>query len=419
MQHSWRDLARVPLTAARLLAAHWPALLTLALAGVAVRNAALWAAVVVSDHNALLGQIVLLIAPLGYLLPIVAMMHVVRGSLPHLAALHAAPGPIAVTEGRERRLVDVAVSVLVPFFAVYVAYGLLEEDRLRFTNEAAFDEFNSALLPGRDAVDFGERLGIYSLPTMVAIVAVAWVLRWALGRFERRTSFLALAFVGALVEVYYTGQAARYLSGATNLSTTWVEDRAAFVAAEDRYRVAVDHLGPLTRPVEALTSWLGSVAGTLDAVVVVPLAWLTVGAVVLGHRLSPPAPADPHPGWQRVPAPVRRVSGSLLADIRERWSAGWGGIRMLMSAGLMPTLVFCLVFLVVLRIPLLFSYAVRWLTGPHKTDEWLAFSPIESGLGLALSMALLATLLAAAVEWLVTPQVTTAATTRQTPASQT
>jgi hypothetical protein len=42
--------------------------------------------------------------------------------------------------------------------------------------------------------------------------------------------------------------------------------------------------------------------------------------------------------------------------------------------------------------------------GPVDTDTWLAFAPVERGLGLAVSMAITAPLLAAAVEWLVAPR---------------
>jgi len=47
-----RHAASVLIEAARLLFRHWPVLLSLALAGMAFRGAALWAAVEVSDHIA-------------------------------------------------------------------------------------------------------------------------------------------------------------------------------------------------------------------------------------------------------------------------------------------------------------------------------------------------------------------------------
>jgi hypothetical protein len=333
------------------------------------------------------------------------MLHLCRGSLPRLTAVAEATGPEASTEGRERRLVDVSVSMLVPFLAVYVSYGLLTEDRDRFLNEAAFREHNQFNLAKPPDIDFAGRLGIYPLQVVVAIVAIAWVLRWSLGRIEGVTRFLALAFVGALVEVYWTTQAARSLTHLQTGATAWVQDRRAVAGVVTAYDEAVAGLGPLAHPVDTVTTWLFGLVGALDAVVVVPVAWLTVAAVVLGHKLSPPAPREPHPRWQRIPHVVRRTGSSLTADLRERWSAFWGGLRMLGAAGLVPMLVFALVFLVAIRVPYLVSQLVRLVLGPTDTDTWLAFAPMERGLGLALSMAITAPLLAAAVEWLVAPPV--------------
>ncbi len=137
------------------------------------------------------------------------MLSICRRSLPTLVEADAT-AEVAATERRQLRLVDVAVSVLVPFLAVYESYGLLSDDIARFRNAAAADEYFTGLAQGfvgADAeTDFQDRLGIYPLQIAVMIVVIAWVLRWSLGRIERKLKFLALAFVGALFEVYYVSQ---------------------------------------------------------------------------------------------------------------------------------------------------------------------------------------------------------------------
>lgn len=399
-----RDVPAVIVTAGRLIARHWPALLALAFLGAGVRAGVLWLAVILSDHSSFAAQLVLVLAPLGYLLPIIAMLHLCRGSLPHVAALDAMPGPEATTEKRERRLIDVSVSMLVPFLAVYVSYGLLDEDRQRFLNEAAFAEFNQFNLAKPPDYDFAGRLGIYAPLTVLVIVVVAWVLRFALGRIEQVTRFLALAFLGALVEVYYTGQVARRVSGIQTSGVDWIERRQSVAGVMGWYDDHLGRLGWLADPVDGLTNWVFSVLGSVDAVVVVPVAWLTVGAVVLGHKLSPPPAREPHPRWERVHPVVRRASSALFADLRERWSAFWSGLRMLGAAGLAPMLAFGLVFLLAIRLPVAVSGLIRHLTGPVDTSTWLAFSPMERSLGMAVSMALTAPLLAAAMDWLVAPK---------------
>lgn len=407
MQTSVRDVPRVVATAGRLFLRHWPALLSLAFLGVAVRAGSLWAAVKVSDHSAFLAQLILVVTPLGYLLPIIAMLYLCRDSLPHVGELSRQEGPEAPTERRERRLVDVTVSMLVPFLAVYVSYGLVKDDRNRFLNEATFAEFNQFSLSKTVNYDYAGRVGLYPIQVVVAIVAIAWVLRWTLGRIESTTKFLALAFVGALVEVYYTGQVAQQSLGLQSYGTGWLQSRRAITGITDRYDVVIGHLGWLGHPIDTVTTWLFDLVGSVDAVVVVPIAWLTVGAVILGHKLSAPEPRTPkRDRFASVPPRLRKIGGSLLTDVRERWSAFWGGLRLLAAAGLLPMLAFGLVFLLAIRLPVLVSQAVRFVVGPTDTNTWLAFAPMEDGLGLALSMAITAPLLAAAVDWLVAARVT-------------
>ncbi|MFC7485966.1 hypothetical protein ACOCJ7_05510 [Knoellia sp. CPCC 206453] len=401
-----RDIPAVLVSAARILRTYWAPFIVIACLGLAVRSGALWIAVEVSDHNAFVAQLILVVAPLGFLLAMIAMLYLTRGALPNVVELSKREARQATTEKREMRLVDVAVSVLVPFLAVYVSYGLLKEDLLRFTNEAAYAEFNQFSLSETPDYDFAGRLAIYDWQVVLTIVAIAWVLRFALGKIESVTRFLWLAFLGALVEVYYTSQVAQKVSEIRDAGVAWVEGRRASRAVLEQYDTVVANLGPLANPVDTVTGWLFGLLGAIDAVVIVPLAWLTVGAVVLGHKLSPPESAgrEPNPRWERIPAPVRRYGGGLVADLRERWSAFWNGLRMMATAGLLPMLTFCLAFLLVIRIPWAVGQLLRLAIGPTETTTWLAFSPMEKVAGLAITMVLAAALLAAAIDWLLGPK---------------
>ncbi|MCA0179915.1 MAG: hypothetical protein LCH77_10060 [Actinobacteria bacterium] len=81
MREAAREVGRIVRDAARLLLRHWPALLTLGLLGAAWRSGTLWLAVIVSNRSGPLAQLLLALAPVGYLLAIVAMLRVVRPSL--------------------------------------------------------------------------------------------------------------------------------------------------------------------------------------------------------------------------------------------------------------------------------------------------------------------------------------------------
>jgi hypothetical protein len=135
------------------------------------------------------------------------------------------------------------------------------------------------------------------------------------------------------------------------------------------------------------------VVSSLDAVVLVPVAWLALAAVVLGFKLV--EQDEPEGGG---PQGLLRA---IWADVKERFSALVDGVRLLGSAGLVPMLLFSLGFITITRLPALLHEGVRAVVGPQPFQTWYAFGPYELAAGFALSLALTAPLLAAAVDWLV------------------
>ncbi|WP_369371122.1 hypothetical protein AB1046_20480 [Promicromonospora sp. Populi] len=420
---------RILVSAARLFAAHWPALLTLGLLGVAVRNGAMWGAVELSQWNSFVAQLLLILSPLGYLLPVIGMLWVCRDSLPSLrepsqpkpsprgpaprppgqipgqipGMLPTAHAPLMPSEGRERRLIDIALSVLVPFLVVYEVEGLMDADRARFVNEAAADElFNDAF--SAQGVDFTSRLGVWSGWTLVAIVLGAFVLRWGLGRLEGRLGFLGIAVLGGCIEIYWTNQVAGQIQAIERGLWYVAEDRQLVAAAVGTVGAAQESVGETGNAAAGfVVDGIVTVFESLDVVLVAPLAWLAIGAVVLGHKLMEP-PSTEHRWLDRMtwlPAGLRSILESLTEDLRARFSALGDGVKMIFRGGLGPMLVFCLGYLVIMRVPWGLGWLVRTVTGPVESATWLAFSPMESAAGLAIALALAAALIAATVEELV------------------
>ncbi|MFI2362314.1 hypothetical protein [Promicromonospora sp. NPDC019610] len=411
---------RILVSAGRLFVAHWPALLTLGLLGVAVRNGAMWGAVELSQWNSFVAQLLLILSPLGYLVPVVGMLWVCRNSLPGLgghdlgrrerAAQAAIPGmlptrraPMMPSERRERRLIDIALSVLVPFLVVYEVEGLMDADQLRFTNEAAADELFNDLFSA-EGVDFMSRLGVWSGWTVVAIVAGAFVLRWLLGRLEGKLQFLGIAVLGGCLEIYWTSQVAKQVESIELGLWNIAADRELVAAAVGTVGAAQESVGEAGNDAAAFVAdGFVTVLESLDVVLVAPLAWLAIGAVVLGHKLMEP-PSSEHRWLDRmtwIPAGLRSLLESLTEDLRARFSALWNGLKMIVHGGLGPMLVFCLGYLVVMRAPHAVGWLVRAVTGPVETNAWLAFSPFEAAAGLVVSLTLAAVLIAATVEVLV------------------
>jgi hypothetical protein len=216
------DAAAVLVGAARLLLRHWPVLICLGLAGMAFRGAALWAAVEVSDHVNWLGHGLVILAPLGFLVAMIAMLHLLRHDLPNVDRVSSSTAPADATTGRERRLIDVATSMVVPFFAVYVSAGLLTRDVTHFVNEAGVDEFNQIDFYGTGTGPDFSRVFINNLYLVAGLVLTAWVLRFALGHAERRWKFLGFAILGALVEVYWSANVAGYIDAEKSAVQDWL-----------------------------------------------------------------------------------------------------------------------------------------------------------------------------------------------------
>lgn len=403
------DLTGVLVHGLRLWVGHWPVLLVVALLGGAGRAAALWLAVEVSALSTVGAWALLALAPLSAVAAVVVMLVVLRPALPGLARIAAAPGPADPAAGRERRLVDVLASVFVPFLAVYATYGYLAEDRFRFVNTVTVDRellSNPGILDGTSTFD-GERYWIGDGWVAGGVVVVALVVRWALGRlegrFDGRRDARVLGFLGAYVEAFWLLVAAAWIGVRTQAAWAWLESRQAVAAVLERWLDLLDALGPAAGPVDLVVDTLAGTLGDLDDLVVLPLAWLTVGAVVYGHRLTPPPPVRVAPAaWQRLPTPVRRWTTDAVApvvgDVRARLSALVGGLRQLAVAGLAPMLVFALAFLLATRAEEGVRWAMRAATGPLDTATYLAFAPHLEVVAHAVGLTVVVALLAAGVD---------------------
>jgi hypothetical protein len=384
--------------AAVVLLRHWPVLLALSLAGLAARGLLTMAAVRVSNINAVLGFLVLVLVPISMLTALVLMLRAIRGSLPWpAAAAGSAPaGP--------RGLLNHLGSVLLPFLAVYASYGYLKDDASRYVYEVYNAEVlhNAKAVTNPDQVDTMRRLPFTVTALLLVVVGAAVLGRWALSHWKLPQRRPWLGIVAAYLEIIWIMMVVAIVLGQVK---SWLAGRRAVQWVQDAVTGGTGHLGPLSHPARGGLSWLTGLVGDAGTVIVVPVAWLTVGAVVYGYTIAPP-PASANElmvraarRWFRLPRPLRRLIADASASLRDRFGPMVHGVRLLARAGLAPMLLYCLAFLLVQSSATWLWEVERVLIGPRDLGSvWMPLSGPLSLVNDAIRTALLVCLLGAAVD---------------------
>lgn len=413
MRAAVQDAFAVIGQAGRLLVGHWPVLLAILFAGEAGRYAALWAAVEVSDISGTLGVLILALGPLAAVSALIAALYALRHSLPSLGLDPDPPGDRDHAVGSAPRtdgargILGVLSGVMVPFLAIYASYGYLAEDIFRFVNAAvAAEMFDVDVFLGTEEYD-AERTALATGWAAMVVVAVAIVVRHGLGMLAQRRHVRGLAWAAAYVEVLWLATLARMLAAHQEAAMTWVEGRSVVQGVVDLWESAVAVAGPVGAAFDAVVGRLLDLLGSADALLVVPVAWLAVGAVVYGHELGEPVRREPrHRRVQprvtaragRMGQPVRRVGNRLTGGLGDRFGALGIGFRRLAVAGLRPMLLFAVAFVVAQRLEHLVSLGLRNLLGPVPLDTYLAFAPQLTMVAHVVGTVVVVCLLAAAID---------------------
>jgi hypothetical protein len=391
------DALAVIINGLRLVGRHGPTLLVIYLFGSTVRNGVLWASVEVSAHNSTIAGFMLPLAPMATLTAIILMLRVVSTSLSS-ASFGGETGPNTPTTP----WLGLLASTLIPFLTVYAAQGYLKEDIRLFVNEASYDEiYGTAGSFYGHAADSGRTI-IADGTLLVGIVVVALVLRFAIDKLDLPSKHTTWGLLAAYVEVLWLFLIARQITKYQDRVWAWVTDRRSVEWVEDRWATLTDAVGPIGDPLRSTAHWLGNVIGDADGIVVIPIAWLTVGAVALGRQIDVPRPTRPASPLlrpvARIPAPVRRIGSEATADLRGRFRGLGDGLRLIVIGGLVPMLLFCLVFIVASQSGVLVTELWRTVVGPLDRDTALAIAPYVNILADAVYSLLLVGLLGAAID---------------------
>ena len=273
----------------RLFGRHWPTLLALALVGLASRTFIIDQAVKASDVHGLLGYLMLVSAAIPLLLALIVMLRALRPSLQFLGR-HGVSSDAAGDSAPQRgRMLTQVGSVLVPFIIIYASYGYFREDvsgyLYKIVEAEVFD--NPDAFTDRFAPDVQSRFPLTLGIATLVVVAVAVVLRWLVNRRRTVASAFWLGVVAAYLEIIWLTTLLGVVGPLRVRATDWLEHRRLVHDVSSVFSTVVHWFGPLRPPTESTLGWLIDSVAAVTPVIIVPVAWLAVGAVVYGRTTSP------------------------------------------------------------------------------------------------------------------------------------
>lgn len=273
----------------RVFARYWPQLAALYLLGVLGRRGAIeWAAWAGHD-NQWWASLIMPLAGMARLGSYVAMFLVLRPAFPVLATLGRRPA----------RRIDLFSTIVVPFFAIYLAWQMFREDWLAFEQRALQYRVGEAMMA---AVAGGPPTDLH--PAELPVGASAWlligaalVLRTVLSKVKDRLPSWLVAvrlYVDALwvflVLSFSVNQGLTLLTKPGD----WVAHRRVMVWLSNTRADAFSYFSPLEKVWDVVTWALRTAFGGAA----VPLIWLAVAGIVYGVTST----AD----WRSV---VQRIGG--------------------------------------------------------------------------------------------------------------
>jgi hypothetical protein len=361
----------------RLLVAHWPALVAWFLAGTLGRYIGIQLAGYVGGYTALGGMLLLPLAILAKCVSVVAMFLVLRSGMVRLGVI--APPP---SDARERRLAfrDALLSAILPFFAVYAALGFLRDDVASYLSVALETKFGRGLqaaVSGAQIDTSGTVDDLRLEPWTIAVVVLAFAGRWAWKRWQARLprgSAVAAAYLEALwvfLAAYGVGE---LLGGVT----AWVQSRQAMAWLGELR----GWLGDLFAPLGWAWDAVGWAIGEVGAIVLVPLAWLTIAGVVYGQAVEPQAVKvrgrfveTARTRLGRVPQRLRRRLSDIGSDVGARFRPIWRAVVLMWRGGPLLIAGYVLLYSLLLLGEKWLGFGITRAVGPHDLESfWQAFA---------------------------------------------
>lgn len=355
---AWRE---IPLLTARLLWRHWPALAFWFFAQRLCYGLLMDLAVKLGERSLLFSFAALSVLIVTQLAGTIFMFQSLRPSLPMLAGGAGTPDTRAL---RQQWITSLAIALL-PFFAYYVGWGLMEGLRRSFLTEYIFSVWEKE--------DFRH---VLKLKGLWIALAVAWAVRWFSKRRATATGHASWTALATVCEAYWVFVGVAAIAQAIKAGQEWWHERAVYVAVGDWWQsptALFKTLAPTKRALAPVWDFVTTAAGA----VALPLIWLAITAIVYGIDLRKAQRID------AADAPLERAVARFkamhftLRMLADKASAGWtskgvpvvNSLRLVLRAGLPALLTLCVCWQL---LAFLDSWSWRWmqqLVGP-KDPAW-------------------------------------------------
>ncbi|MDO5700515.1 MAG: hypothetical protein Q4P36_03490 [Bowdeniella nasicola] len=368
------QMASVFTDAATLFARHWPALVTLLCSGFALRFGALWLAGRASHTSSVLSALILPLAPLCMIAALALMLRVLATSLPGLLAENEA--------GQWRAHMKATVVALIPFLAIYASNGFLKEDMRRY----AYDQ-GGLVWAQLERGDFADEV-LFSripLPTsgiIVGVVLIALALRKYIAWKKLASASTLWALISAYIEAVWLTSLAYVFTLKVGQLQGWVMNRQVVDDINVWWQTASETYTFLHTLVLTPFTWVGSLISSIGALIVVPVAWLTIGATLYGAELKKGEPIfDEEAATDRIrrlPSPVKRTITHVVSPVTTPLKAAVDALRKIVVAGFIPMVAFCVIFALTGWLRIGVDVLAHHLLGPRPSALNFALEPVIS-----------------------------------------
>lgn len=373
-------------TFVRVLARHWPLLLAWYFLGEAVHEVFMQLAAYAGAVSSLGGLLILPIAVLGRLVAYVAMFLTVRSALRNLT--REDPEILATRSLRERvgEFANATLLAILPFLAFYTAWGLLDEDRFRFSQLAL-----RALLRNEGlSSEFTDRIGTFEFgPLPIVVIAAALALRFVTTRFADRLPAWT-APVSVYAESVWVFLLFTFVSQQLSVVRGWLEGRAAVQWLTD----FGDGVAANLPWVAGAWEWLMAALGLVGPGILLPLAWITVAGIIYGAGAHDDVRQSSAPRARGFIGGLRRFLGGIAQRVEELWDA----VVFVLTAGPIPAGLYLVAFTLWAAFDRGLDIAALRVFGVHDTPFWTAWGGLIGMLAGAVSTPIMVALVAAAYD---------------------